>query len=186
MRQDGTHVSCLPGGRPPVPPGVRATGPDRKNRDRISTARADGTASQPASGRVSRRSLFRAAGVGAAVVGGGALLEACSSGIQGASSSSSSTSSTAAGSTSGGGTSKEITIGWIHPVTGSLAGFGYPQARRFFAWTVIAMFCMTLWLLFVQAFRLHAFCRYCLFSAALIFLLTGLVVARPVAETEKN
>jgi uncharacterized membrane protein len=48
------------------------------------------------------------------------------------------------------------------------------------------MFCMTLWLLFVQAFRLHAFCRYCLFSAALIFLLTGLVVARPVAETEKN
>src|SRR5215467_347266 len=36
---------------------------------------------------VSRRSLFRAAGVGAAVAGGGALLEACSSGIQGASSS---------------------------------------------------------------------------------------------------
>jgi len=68
----------------------------------------------------------------------------------------------------------------------TFAGFGYAQARRFFAWTVIAMFCMTLWLLFVQAFRLHAFCRYCLFSAALIFLLTGLVVARPVAETEKN
>ncbi len=68
----------------------------------------------------------------------------------------------------------------------TFAGFGYARARKFFTWTVIAMFCMTLWLLFVQAFRLHAFCRYCLFSAALIFLLTGLVVARPAAETEKN
>lgn len=66
------------------------------------------------------------------------------------------------------------------------AGFGYARARKFFSWTVIAMFCMTLWLLFVQAFRLHAFCRYCLFSAALVFLLTGLVVARPVAETQEN
>ena len=60
--------------------------------------------------------------------------------------------------------------------------FGYARARTFFNWTVVAMFCMTLWLLYVQAFRLHAFCRYCLFSAALIFLLTGLVVARPAAE----
>ena len=91
------------------------------------TAQPDSTDNQPTAGRVSRRSLFRAAGVGAAVVGGGALLEACSSGIQGASSSSSSASG-AAGGTSGGGTSKEITIGWIHPVTGSLAGFGYPDS----------------------------------------------------------
>jgi len=89
------------------------------------TAQPDSTDNQPA-GRVTRRSLFRAAGVGAAVVGGGALLEACSSGIQGASSSSSSASGAASGS-SGGGASKEITIGWIHPVTGSLAGFGYPD-----------------------------------------------------------
>lgn len=68
----------------------------------------------------------------------------------------------------------------------TFAGFGYARARKFFSWTVIAMFGMTLWLLFVQAFRLHAFCRYCLFSAALVFLLTGLVVARPVAETQRN
>jgi uncharacterized membrane protein len=68
----------------------------------------------------------------------------------------------------------------------TFAAFGYARARQFFAWNVIAMFCMTLWLLFVQAFRLHAFCRYCLFSAALVFLLTGLVVARPVTETQKN
>src|SRR5258708_16067723 len=68
----------------------------------------------------------------------------------------------------------------------TFAGFGYAPARRFFAWTVIAMFCMTLWLLFVQACRLPAVCAYSLFSAALIFLLTGLVVARPVTETAKN
>jgi len=84
------------------------------------TAQPDGTASQAPAGGVSRRSIFRAAGVGAAVVGGGALLEACSSGIQGASSTSS--------STAGGSVNKEIKIGWIHPVSGELAGFGYPDA----------------------------------------------------------
>jgi branched-chain amino acid transport system substrate-binding protein len=73
-------------------------------------------ASSGKSSGVSRRSVFRAAGVGAAVVGGGSLLEACSSGIKGTSSTSAS-----------GSASKEITIGWIHPLTGSLAGFGYPD-----------------------------------------------------------
>ena len=66
-----------------------------------STSLADG---------LSRRGLLRAAGAGAAVVGAGGLLQACSSGIKGASSGSSST--------------KAITIGWIHPLTGDLAGFG--------------------------------------------------------------
>ncbi len=61
----------------------------------------------------------------------------------------------------------------------TFAAFDFSRARRLFSWTVFAMFAVTLWLLFVQAFRLHAFCRYCLFSAALVFLLTGLVVARP-------
>ena len=41
----------------------------------------------------------------------------------------------------------------------------------------MSMFVVTLWLLYVQAFRLHAFCQYCLFSAAIIFFLAGLVVA---------
>jgi branched-chain amino acid transport system substrate-binding protein len=86
------------------------------------TARQDGPDRQSPAGGVSRRSLFRAAGAGAAVVGGGALLEACSSGIQGASSSSS-----GSGTSSSGGATKAITIGWIHPLTGSLAGFGAPD-----------------------------------------------------------
>jgi uncharacterized membrane protein len=44
---------------------------------------------------------------------------------------------------------------------------------------VWAMFAVTLWLLFVQAFILHAYCRYCLFSAALVFILAAIVVLAP-------
>jgi uncharacterized membrane protein len=57
--------------------------------------------------------------------------------------------------------------------------FNYPRARKFFALTVGMLFLATLWFLYVQAFVLHAFCRYCLFSAAITFLLMGLVVASP-------
>ena len=63
------------------------------------------------------------------------------------------------------------------------AGFGYVRARTFFVLVVGAMFLTTLWLLYVQAFRLHAFCRYCLFSAALIFILTAVVVLIPRSES---
>src|SRR5215471_18023497 len=66
-------------------------------------------------GGISRRGLLRAASAGAAVVGAGGLLQACSSGIKGASPG------------SGGSGTKAITIGWIHPVTGALAGFGAPD-----------------------------------------------------------
>jgi branched-chain amino acid transport system substrate-binding protein len=62
-------------------------------------------------GSISRRGLLRAAGAGAAALGAGGLLEACSSGIKGANSAS----------------TKAITIGWVHPLTGDLAGFGAPD-----------------------------------------------------------
>lgn len=61
----------------------------------------------------------------------------------------------------------------------TFATFGYSRAGKFLALTVWAMFAVTLWLLFVQAFVLHAFCRYCLFSAALIFILAAVVVLTP-------
>ena len=61
----------------------------------------------------------------------------------------------------------------------TFAAFNYARARMFFMITVGCMFAGTLWLLYVQAFVLHAFCRYCLFSAAITFLLAGLVVAAP-------
>jgi branched-chain amino acid transport system substrate-binding protein len=87
------------------------------------TAQPASPASEAPAGGVSRRGLFRAAGVGAAVVGGGSLLEACSSGIKGASG----TSTTSSSGASGAPTNKTITIGWIHPLTGALAGFGFPD-----------------------------------------------------------
>lgn len=64
----------------------------------------------------------------------------------------------------------------------TFAAFGYARAQKFFALLVSVMFAATLWLLFVQAFLLHAFCRYCLFSAAIIFLLAGLAIARPTVH----
>ena len=59
------------------------------------------------------------------------------------------------------------------------AAFGYTRARIFLIVTIGGMFLATLWFLYVQAFLLHAYCRYCLFSAATTFLLSGLVISLP-------
>ena len=61
----------------------------------------------------------------------------------------------------------------------TFAAFGYARARILLIPTIGAMFLATLWLLCVQAFLLHAYCRYCLFSAAITFLLAGLMIALP-------
>ncbi len=65
-------------------------------------------------GQISRRSLIKGAGAGSLAISAGGLLAACSSKIKGSSS-------------GGGGKTKGITIGWIHPLTGPLAGFGAPD-----------------------------------------------------------
>jgi uncharacterized membrane protein len=57
-----------------------------------------------------------------------------------------------------------------------LAAFGYPKCRTLFALVVGAMFAVTLWLLYLQACVLHAFCDYCLFSAAVTTTLTLIVI----------
>lgn len=64
----------------------------------------------------------------------------------------------------------------------TFALFGYGRARVLFTLTIGAMFLATLWFLFAQAFLLHAFCRYCLFSAAMTFLLAGIAVSQPVSD----
>jgi uncharacterized membrane protein len=61
----------------------------------------------------------------------------------------------------------------------TFAAFGYKRARTFLILTIAAMFVVTVWFLYVQAFLLHAYCRFCLFSAAVTFLLAGLVIASP-------
>jgi uncharacterized membrane protein len=63
-----------------------------------------------------------------------------------------------------------------------LAAFGYPRVRGFLLIVVAAMFIASLYFLYLQAFVLHAFCPFCLFSAAMTFLLAGLLVALPMAR----
>jgi uncharacterized membrane protein len=64
----------------------------------------------------------------------------------------------------------------------TFAAFGYARAGKFLALIVGMMFLATLWLLYVQAFLLHAYCRYCLFSAAITFLIAGLLIAVPASQ----
>ncbi len=59
----------------------------------------------------------------------------------------------------------------------TLAAFGYMSARAGLAIVVALMLATTLWLLYVQAFVLHAFCEYCLLSSAMTLTLAGLVLA---------
>jgi branched-chain amino acid transport system substrate-binding protein len=68
---------------------------------------------QPTLDQISRRSLIKGAGAGSLALTAGGLLAACSSKIK--------------GSGGSGGSTKGITIGWIHPLTGPLAGFGAPD-----------------------------------------------------------
>ncbi len=57
------------------------------------------------------------------------------------------------------------------------AAFGCRWAWHALYFTIAAMFLGTLWFLYLQAFVLHAFCPFCLLSAALTFLLSGLALA---------
>lgn len=57
-----------------------------------------------------------------------------------------------------------------------LAAFGYPFVRRLLAVMVGLMFLTTLWLLYLQAFVIGHFCQFCLLSAAVTTVLTGLVM----------
>jgi uncharacterized membrane protein len=59
----------------------------------------------------------------------------------------------------------------------TLAVFGYERARTALALLVAPMLLMTLWLLYVQVFALHAFCEYCLLSAGMTVTLAALVAA---------
>ena len=60
--------------------------------------------------------------------------------------------------------------------TALLAAFGHAKCRSFFALLVGIMFATTLWLLYLQAFVLHAFCDYCLFSAGVTTVLTLIAI----------
>ncbi len=58
----------------------------------------------------------------------------------------------------------------------TLALFGHGWARTMLALVVACMFAATLWLLYLQAFVLRAFCQYCLLSAAVTITLSVIVL----------
>jgi len=59
----------------------------------------------------------------------------------------------------------------------TLAAFGRGWAKPFFLWLVGGMLGVTCWLLYLQAFVLHAFCDFCLLSAALTATLSAIGAA---------
>lgn len=59
----------------------------------------------------------------------------------------------------------------------TLAAFGYAGARALLALLVAVMFVFSLWLIYLQAFVLHAFCQYCLLSASITTLLAVIIFA---------
>ncbi len=62
----------------------------------------------------------------------------------------------------------------------TLAAFGYGGVRAPLKILVALMFAFTLWLLYLQAFVLKAFCTYCLISAAVTTTLALLVFVPPL------
>jgi len=59
----------------------------------------------------------------------------------------------------------------------TLAAFGYKGSGKLLTFVVALMFVTSLWLVYLQAFVIKAFCQFCLLSALVTFALTGLVVA---------
>jgi uncharacterized membrane protein len=58
----------------------------------------------------------------------------------------------------------------------TLAAFGYRLAGHLLIPLVGVMCITSLWLIYLQAFVIRAYCQYCLFSAAVTFTLTILVL----------
>lgn len=64
----------------------------------------------------------------------------------------------------------------------TLTAFGYKFTDKLLTAVVALMFLTSLWLVYLQAFVIHAFCQFCLLSALVTLVLTILVVVARIAE----
>ena len=66
----------------------------------------------------------------------------------------------------------------------TLAAFGYRIAATLLTPLVVAMFLVSLWLIYLQAFVIREFCQYCLLSAAITTgLLLTVLISRRIKTT---
>jgi uncharacterized membrane protein len=68
----------------------------------------------------------------------------------------------------------------------TLAVFGYRIAGALLTPIVLLMFLFSLWLIYLQAFVIHAFCQFCLLSAAVTTALTVIVVIRVIFARKES
>jgi len=69
----------------------------------------------------------------------------------------------------------------------TLAAFGYRIAGALLTPVVAAMFLVSLWLIYLQAFVIREFCQYCLFSAAITFaLLVVMLLVQRLHRSRKS
>ena len=61
-------------------------------------------------------------------------------------------------------------------ISAILAACGFAAGQRIFTVIAITMALASVWLIYLQAFVIHAFCKYCLASAAVCFTLVVLVI----------
>jgi len=64
----------------------------------------------------------------------------------------------------------------------TLAAFGYRIAAMLLTPLVVLMFLISLWLFYLQAFVIHAFCQFCLLSAAVSTALTVVVLIAVISR----
>lgn len=68
-------------------------------------------------------------------------------------------------------------MGYITVIIAALlAARGSVVGRQVLTLMALAMALVSVWLIYLQAFVIHAFCKYCLASAAASFTLAGLVL----------